>query len=141
MEERIAGLSKNAMKPLHDSLCASNKPSSCCQDFLQLSVPAQWLTMIHCARSTDNSSMRPHTDDSDLLKRIVCPAGERSMLEADICSAAAQSPDGMTATRDLQAAIAAQKFPQYNLFVQALDPAAISSLGFYPLDATKAGLH
>jgi hypothetical protein len=63
------------------------------------------------------------------------------MLESDICAAAAETPDGMTATRDLQRAIAAGDFPQYNFFVQALDPGRMHSLGFYPLDATKVGAH
>ena len=61
------------------------------------------------------------------------------MLESDICTAASETPDGMTATRDLQRAIAAGDFPQYNLFVQALDPGRMHTLGFYPLDATKVG--
>lgn len=63
------------------------------------------------------------------------------MLESNICAAASETPDGLTATRDLQRAISDGDFPQYNLFVQALDPRRMHSLGFYPLDATKVGAH
>ena len=125
------------------------KPSHC---FAILSAPATEPAPMHGSLCLRRSSPAVHPFGKLQLQgcgtrpcRIDCrgasvaQAGERSMLEADICSAAAQAPDGMTATRDLQAAIAAGDFPQYNLMVQALHPARIGSLGFYPLDATKAG--
>jgi catalase len=48
-----------------------------------------------------------------------------------------QAEDFSHATKDLYAAIKAGKFPSWDLYVQALDPADLDKFSFNPLDATK----
>ncbi|SDS90042.1 catalase [Paenibacillaceae bacterium GAS479] len=52
-------------------------------------------------------------------------------------ASAIQANDFNHATRDLQEAIKRGEFPEWDLYVQILDPADLDSFDFDPLDATK----
>ncbi|GAB6992236.1 catalase [Paenibacillus pini] len=52
-------------------------------------------------------------------------------------AAAVQAMDFNHASRDLYDAIEREDYPEWDLFVQILDPADLDQFDFYPLDATK----
>ena len=69
---------------------------------------------------------------------MVLRTGEASLQDSDIPTLAAKYPDGSFATKDLVDAINNGTFPQWDLYIQTLDPSDVGKYDFDPIDPTKA---
>ena len=69
---------------------------------------------------------------------MVSRTGEASLQDSDIPALAAKYPDGSFATKDLVDAINNGTFPQWDLYIQTLDPSDVGKYDFDPIDPTKA---